>query len=60
MTISGSLASHQWVLITGASRGIGEVFAKRFAREGSNVVLVARSEERLKDLAQILQLQYKK
>jgi short-subunit dehydrogenase len=34
-------------LITGASSGIGEVFARKLATRGRNVLLVARSEEKL-------------
>lgn len=38
-------------LITGASTGIGLALAKRFAKDGHNVVLTARSAERLENAA---------
>jgi short-subunit dehydrogenase len=34
-------------LITGASSGIGEIFARKLAARGRNVLLVARSEDKL-------------
>jgi short-subunit dehydrogenase len=39
------------VLITGASSGIGAVYADRFARRGHNLVLVARDKARMEALA---------
>jgi short-subunit dehydrogenase len=40
-----------WALVTGASSGIGTEFARALAREGVNVALSARREERLHALA---------
>jgi uncharacterized protein len=46
-------------LITGASSGIGKAFAQELAARNTNLVLVARSEEKLNQLAKQLQEQYK-
>ncbi|SFD60336.1 hypothetical protein SAMN05518672_102576 [Chitinophaga sp. CF118] len=45
-------------LITGASGGIGRAFAERLAAEKHNLVLIARSEQKLKTLCQQLSSQY--
>lgn len=39
------------VMITGASRGIGEAAARHFAKEGANVVLLARSGPQVERIA---------
>jgi len=46
-------------LITGASSGIGEVFARRLAAKGHNLVLAARSEKPLHELCDELMLKHK-
>ncbi len=46
-------------LITGASGGIGEAFARRLAAEKHNLVLVARSEEKLHRICDELMLKHK-
>ena len=43
-----------WALVTGASSGIGEAFARQLSQKGVHVVLVARREERLNTLADAL------
>jgi uncharacterized protein len=45
------MAQQDCALITGASSGIGECFARALAARGRNSVLVARSEEKLESLA---------
>jgi NADP-dependent 3-hydroxy acid dehydrogenase YdfG len=37
----------EWVLITGASSGFGEEFARQYAAQGRSFVLVARRLERV-------------
>ena len=47
MQLEGKVAA-----ITGASRGMGAAFARRFAREGASVSLIARDAERLRSVAE--------
>jgi short-subunit dehydrogenase len=48
-----------YTLITGASSGIGEVFARKLAAKKHDLVLVARSEKKLHELCDELMLAHK-
>ncbi|MEE3327021.1 MAG: SDR family NAD(P)-dependent oxidoreductase [Myxococcota bacterium] len=47
-----------WALVTGASAGIGEGFARALARQGIDCALVARRQEKLEALAGELESQH--
>src|SRR5213075_3600398 len=49
---------NSWVLVTGASSGFGEEFARQYAAQGHSLVLVARRLDRLQKLAETLREQY--
>ena len=44
--------SEKVVILTGASSGIGEATALRFAEEGAKLVIVARSGDKLEKIAE--------
>jgi hypothetical protein len=54
-----ALKNKTWVLITGASSGFGEEFARQYAEQGHSLVLVARRLDRLQKLAEALRQQYR-
>src|SRR5688500_183875 len=58
-TPAAGTSSASWVLITGASSGFGEEFARQYAEQGHALVLVARRLDRLQALAETLRQQHR-
>src|ERR1044071_4444052 len=50
---------NSWVLVTGASSGFGEEFARQYAEKGHSLVLVARRLERLQTLAEKIRQEHR-
>ncbi|KAH8412448.1 hypothetical protein KR009_002298, partial [Drosophila setifemur] len=48
-----------WAAVTGSSDGIGKEYAKELARQGINVVLIARNEEKLKGVVKEIESESK-
>lgn len=48
----------KWILITGATSGIGKASAEVFAESGTNLIITGRREERLKSLQKKLQTEH--
>lgn len=48
-----------WAVVTGCTDGIGKAYAEKLAKLGLNLVLISRTEEKLKNQAKELQEKYK-
>ena len=59
MSVSEQLKTEsKWALVTGASSGLGAEFARQIAARGHHVVLVARREEKLREVADAIGAKY--
>jgi short-subunit dehydrogenase len=49
----------RWAVVTGASSGLGDAFARQLAQRGLNILVVARRRDRLEALAAALRAEHK-
>ena len=49
------LLKGKWVLVTGASKGLGANIAMTMAKQGGSIALMARSEDKLQDVCLLSQ-----
>ncbi|CAL8358326.1 unnamed protein product [Lota lota] len=49
----------KWAVVTGATDGIGKSYAEELARRGFSMMLISRSQDKLDDVAQSLEHQFK-
>jgi len=49
----------EWAVVTGASDGIGEGYARALAKRGMNVVIMARTQSKLENIAENLRAMYR-
>ncbi|XP_043827566.1 very-long-chain 3-oxoacyl-CoA reductase [Dromiciops gliroides] len=49
----------EWAVVTGATDGIGKAYAEELAKRGMKIVLISRSQEKLKDTANEIKEKFK-
>ena len=58
MVLNFNLLKGKTAIVTGASRGIGKAVSIIFAKNGANLILISRNEEKLNELQKQLVLDY--
>mmetsp|Transcript_14452 Transcript_14452/g.17568 ORF Transcript_14452/g.17568 Transcript_14452/m.17568 type:complete len:316 (+) Transcript_14452:53-1000(+) len=48
----------KWAVVTGATDGIGKAYAKQLAKKGMSIVLISRTEAKLKDVKEEIEKSY--
>merc|ERR1711988_880091 len=49
----------KWAIVTGATDGIGKAYCIELAKQGLNILLISRTESKLKECAEELESAYK-